>query len=266
MKAIFIKTILFIVLGTTLNVYAKEQVVLVHGAHFSGKAWEPLIASLRDTTNIVAVNLPNTQTALNGKDVTLTDYAQSLCSALRSSAGNIHLVVHSQGGAVAHQSLAICPQTLIKSITYVSAVAPLNGQKAFDLLSDSDYKNYMSAVELDENSHRMVIANKSAFIENFAQDATEKQQLFILDNVLPEPAYIGDEVIKVDPAQLAKIDKYYIFANLDRIISLKSQLNITQQIDLKRVYSLDTGHSPMATQPKRLADILAEILSQQREH
>lgn len=266
MKAIFIITVLFIGLSFNLNAFAKEQVVLVHGAHFSGKAWQPLITEISDTANTVAINLPNTQTALNGKDVTLTDYAKSLCHSLKSASGNIHLVVHSQGGAVAHQSLAICPQNIIKSITYVSAVAPLNGQKAFDLLSDSDYENYMAAAKFDENSHRMVIANQSAFIENFAQDATEKQRLFVVENALPEPAYIGDEVIKVEPAQLAKIDKYYIFANLDRIISLKSQLNITQQIDLKRVYSLDTGHSPMATQPKRLADILAEILRQQREH
>jgi hypothetical protein len=55
------------------------------------------------------------------------------------------------------------------------------------------------------------------------------------------------------------IEKYYVFAKNDQIISHATQQKIAKSIDLKGTYTLNSGHLPMLTQSKKLADILLKI-------
>ena len=259
MKKIAPRFFVFMVLLMAGSAFA-DNIVLVHGAHFSGHSWSRLVPMINPNINTVVVNLPGRDQEKNAKAITLSDYAASLCQDLRQLSGDIHIVAHSQGGAVAHRALSLCPRAPVRSIIYLTAVAPTAGQMAFELLSQQDADNYSASITLDKHTHRMTITDKDAFIRYFAQDASAQDKPIVASIALSEPAYIGDEAMVLEPTQLARVNKYYIFANQDKIISLASQLNIARHIELQAVYALDTGHSPMLTQPNALADILNRII------
>lgn len=263
MKTITVKT-----LGVTLAMVsgvasAADNLVLVHGAHFAADSWRVMTPHLSPNTKVLAVNLPGRDNETNAEHLTLTDYAKALCLSLSKLSGDVHIAAHSQGGAVVHRALGLCPEVNIASITYITSVAPLQGETAFELLNKQDYTNYEKSITFNESSHRMEIQDKGIFADYFAQDATPAARQILTSAALSEPAHIGDEVMALPKEKLASVNKYYVFANQDKIISLDSQLKIAEQIDLQSVYSLDTGHSPMLTQPKQLAEILNQIVAQQ---
>ena len=253
---------LFIVgnVSTISNVSAGEHLLLVHGAHFAADSWSQLTPHISASTTVHAINLPARDDSINAEKIGLSDYAQSLCQDLSHIKGDIHIAAHSQGGAVAHRALSLCPDIAVNTIIYVTSVAPINGQTAFELLNKTDFDNYMASMTFDETNHRMMITDKTAFAQHFAQDANAKQSKILVETALSEPAHIGDEIMVLQPERLASVKQYYVFANHDKIISLASQMKVAAQIDLEGVYALDAGHSPMLTKPKALARILNHII------
>ncbi|MGH1438726.1 MAG: alpha/beta hydrolase [Cellvibrionaceae bacterium] len=242
------------------NASNTNNLVLVHGAHFTEDSWLQVKAHIKPTAKVVTVNLPGRDGVSNAKDITLTKYAESLCQSLSKLNGDIHIAAHSQGGAVANRALGLCSEVNVQSITYITSVAPLQGQTAFELLNKKDEENYMASMRFDESTHRMHIKDQVLFSDYFAQDANAQQKEVLISTALAEPAHIGDEVMMLKPELFAKIKKYYVFANQDKIITLESQIKIAGQLDLQAVYALDTGHSPMLTQAKPLAQILNRVI------
>ncbi len=263
MNITMIKTLGLATFLAASSANASTHLVLVHGAHFAADSWSQVKAYIKPITKVVAINLPGRDGVSNAKDITLTDYAEALCQSLSTLHGDIHIAAHSQGGAVANRALHLCPEVKVKSITYVTSVAPTQGQTAFELLNQQDSDNYMASMKFDEATHRMKIKDKDMFASYFAQDANAEQKQTLANIALAEPTHIGDEIIALKPELLAKVAKYYVFANQDKIISLKSQVKIAEQIDLQGVYALDSGHSPMLTQAKPLAQIFNQVIKQQ---
>ncbi|BCL70098.1 hypothetical protein TUMSATVNIG1_20570 [Vibrio nigripulchritudo] len=239
---------------------ATENLVFVHGAHFDARSWRPVSSYLSSDVNVLAVNLPGRNTSEDASKIGLSNSAKSLCENIRSLEGNIHFAAHSQGGAVVHSAIGICPSQSIKSITYITSVAPLVGESAFASLNADDEKHYFKGVSYNENNHRMEIRDWTHFNATFAQDASSSQTKQLRKLAIDEPAHIGEEAVKYGKAELDRISKHYVFANQDKIISLESQLKIANSLNVHSVYSLQTGHLPMLTNAKELAMILDGIV------
>jgi len=71
-----------------------------------------------------------------------------------------------------------------------------------------------------------------------------------------ESAPVGGSKVTLNEKRFQEIDKYYVFAKNDRIISLASQQSIAQSINLKSSFQLNSGHLPMLTHSQALADVL----------
>ncbi len=243
---------------------AQDNLVLVHGAHFGAGSWETVTASLPKNIQTLAVDLPGRSESENAEHITLTSSAEALCFELQNLRGNIHLAGHSQGGAVINQAVGLCPSTDIKSITYITAVAPQIGESAFSSLNKNDEENYFKGVSYNEATHRMVISDNANFAKTFAQDATYQQSALLATLSKSEPAHIAEDNISFKQSDMDKIEKHYVFANQDAIISLASQLKIAKNAGIDSVYALNTGHLPMLTDSEGLSDILNTVVSQQR--
>lgn len=248
-------------LGASAAVQADDTktMVLVHGAHFTAAAWQPLQQLMGSAVNTVAVDLPGRNDNITPARVSLELSAGMLCKSLGAIAGQKTLVAHSQGGAIVNAALELCPAEAIEKIVYVTAVAPLQGAGVFSLLSKADEASYFQGVSFNEQAQRLDIANPERFADSFAQDATPQQRNWLNALAVMEPAMVGGSVISLDPARFAKIDKYYVFADHDRIISLESQRRIADSLDLAASYHINSGHLPMLTQSRALADVLLTI-------
>jgi pimeloyl-ACP methyl ester carboxylesterase len=88
---------------------AGPLVVLVHSSMAGARQWSALIRDLEDRLLVRAVNLfgyGNTPTWSKATPPSLDDYAELVAQAVPCSAGDISLVGHSFGGAVAMQAAA----------------------------------------------------------------------------------------------------------------------------------------------------------------
>ncbi|MBB1487360.1 alpha/beta fold hydrolase [Oceanospirillum sediminis] len=252
-------TLSFAMTGTSIAAQPAPEVIFVHGAHFTAQSWAALQNRLDGQISSHAVELPGRNDQLKPSAVSLDISAASLCQFMAKISGDKMLVAHSQGGAIVNASLGLCPGETITDIVYITAVAPLNKTKVFSLLSEKDDEYYYSGVKYNESSDLLEISDQDNFVATFAQDATASQKKALLEVAVNEPGSVGASKVKLNEDRFNQIDKYYVYAKEDKIISFESQKKIAATLDLKNSYEIDSGHLPMLTRVNQLADILLNI-------
>lgn len=250
----------------SVNIYAstntlKPTLILVHGALLTSSAWMSVQSYLQTHGyNVVTVDLPGrADDDIPASDVSIYSSAEKLCQVAELQQGQVVLVGHSQGGAVITQATHRCGSK-IKALVYVAAVIPLNGEKAFDMLNDEDGRNFDKCATLDKNTGLYKINYDGPLKEMFMDDATTEQARRAINNMTAEPVRIGDEVLKYNEKIFSMIPKFYIETTDDKIISFATQKNIQSKVQLKKIYTMKTGHSPFVSQPKKLGGYLTEIV------
>lgn len=236
------------------------SLLLVHGAHFTAESWRAVETSLDNKVKTMTVNLPGRHGKFIAKHITLELSAAALCTELSKIDGDKIVAAHSQGGAVVNAALALCPDNDLKKIIYITSVSPFNGETAFELLSKQDDKHYFSGINYNKAAGSLEISNLDNFTQAFAPNATSLEKDWLKQHAVNEPSRLGSDSMKLDKEQFSKLKKYYIFAKNDKVISLKSQQKIAARMDITNSFTLDSGHLPMLTHSKELANILSEIV------
>ncbi len=243
-----------------------QTLVLVHGAHLTGDSWSEVVKALRASGHeVVAVNLPGRGSSTGFDEVTLGSSARSLCTVAARHGPKLSFVAHSQGGAVVNHLLGLCPEIIVEKIIYLAAVAPLHGEKPFDMLSKADEENYYRGVVYDEASGLMKIQDAEGFLASFAPQSHSEHSVLgkvILEAAVDEPAVIAEGVVSLDAVRFREIEKYYIYTRGDQIVSLASQQRIASKFKLVDSRTMDSGHLPMFTQPAVLSKTILGFLSQ----
>jgi len=211
-----------------------NSIVFIHGAHFSSDSWQLVQTEL--TNNEItsyAVNLPGRNDLILPNKISLELSAASLCSFLGTIPNKKMIVAHSQGGAIINASLSFCPEETIEKIVYLTAVAPLNNEGVFTKLNKTDELSYFSGVQYNQQKQLMEISDFEKFSNSFAQDATPKEKNWLLTHSKSEPAPIGEGKMTLSQQPFDSLEKYYIFAKNDQIISLESQKKDSEGFKLK---------------------------------
>lgn len=234
--------------------------ILVHGALLSSSAWLPVQTNLQlKGNNVVTVDVPGRdEDGFAPSDVTLKSAASRVCQIASYQKGKVILVGHSQGGAVITQAVNECASH-IAALAYVAAVVPKSGEQVFQLLSDQDNANFDKIATLDANSGLYKINYQGPIKEMFMADASNEQATHAINNMVPEPAKIGGDVLSYNEDTFNKIPKYYIRTSQDQIISPETQAKYLARTKFKHVYTMNTGHSPFISAAPELANILNEI-------
>jgi hypothetical protein len=142
----------------------------------------------------------------------------------------------------------------------VTAVAPQEGEKAFDALTKVDGKNYFNGVVYDETSTLLNISNDDKFAETFAPKANKTQLRWLAKHAVSEPSVLAESKLSLDAERYDNLAKYYVFAKQDKIISLSTQEQIASKLSLTQSFEIDSGHLPMLTHADTLAEIIENIV------
>lgn len=235
------------------------NLILIHGANFKANSWHQVQNHLTQKVNTVAIDLPGRNDNILPEKATLALAAGVTCKAMASIPGDKILVAHSQGGAVANATLTTCPNESIIKIIYVTSVVPLHGTGVFSMLEKGDKESYFTGLKYDKEDQLIKVTDVDAMAKNFAHDATQQQLNWIRSQSVNEPTALGSSKVTLDNNRFHEVDKYYVFAKNDKIISHATQQKIANSIDLKNSYTLTSGHLPMLTQSESLAAILLKI-------
>lgn len=216
-------------------------IVLVHGAWADGSCWQNIILPLRNEgLHVTCAPIPLT---------TLTDDIATLQHVIDKTSGPVILVGHAYGGAV----IAGPKDERVKSLVYVAALAPAEGETVADVFYRA--KPHPEAPHLAPDAHGLIWMPPGGFASAVAHNASPDQTT-ILEAVQRPIALKCIQEKALVPAWKTK-PSWFLLAEEDRMISPKTQRFMAERMAAKvRTHGVD--HSPMYTAPDVVVSLILE--------
>jgi pimeloyl-ACP methyl ester carboxylesterase len=219
--------------------------VLVHGAWADGSSWAKVISSLSaHGVKSIAAPLPLTS---------LPDDVAALERALERIDGAVVLVGHAYAGAV----IAGARSEKVRSLVYVAALAPAEGETVADVFNRAE--PHPMAPKLAPDSHGFIWLPDSAFAAAFAQLATPEEHVLLA--AIQRPIALQCIGVKVERPLWLERPSWFLVAEADRMIAPDTQRFMAARMKaLIRQHPVD--HAPSVTAPDIVTDIILEAISE----
>ena len=228
--------------------------VLIHGAWHGGWCWQRVADRLRARGH--AVFTP-TLTGLGERahllhpDIDLSLHVADVLGTIRCERlSDIVLVGHSYGGCVISGVAEAAPNK-IRSIVFLDAFIPDNGESLFDIVQPA-VKEVIQGV-LDRGETIVPVRDAAAFKVN------EKDRAWVDSLATPQPIRTMTEKIKLMGARDRIAKKIYIRASGYPNVSFDKAYARVKADRGWRTYEVPCGHDVMIDEPDRLTDILVEV-------
>ena len=217
-----------------------NSIVLVHGAWADGSSWSKVIPLLEAKgLHVVAVQLPLTSLA---EDVATVNRALAL------EDSPVLLVAHSYGGVVITQA-GTNPKVV--GLVYVAAIAPQEGQSAFDLANAYPTP---ALQELRVDQFGFLKLTPEGIRQDFAQDLSDYEQTIL--SATQGPTAGGASLsAPVSAAAWRNKPSWFVIAAHDRVVSPTLQAVEAQQMNATSI-TLSASHVAMLSQPYVVASFI----------
>ena len=223
--------------------FEDTTVVLVHGAWADGSSWGSVISSLK-SHGIKAVAAPLPLTSL-ADDVAAVDRT------LARIDSPVVLVGHAYAGAVIGETHS----EKIKSLVYVAALAPDEGETVADVFYRTEPHPKAPKLAPDENS--LIWRPDDAFANAFAQNAHPEMQGMLA--AIQRPIAIACITVPVGVPSWRSLPSWYLLAEDDHMIIAGTQRFMAERMKAHvRAHSVD--HTPSVTAPSLVVDIIEEAI------
>jgi pimeloyl-ACP methyl ester carboxylesterase len=223
------------------SVLKNATVVLVHGAWADGSCWHNVILPLRQQgLKVTCAPIPLTS---------LTDDIAALQRALERTTGPVVLTGHAYGGAV----IAAPYNDRVKSLVYVAALAPDEGETVADVFYRAD--PHPEAPRLAPDKHGFIWMPEEGFSHAVAHTLPQDQATIMA--AVQRPIALKCIQEKAPPPAWKKKPSWFLLAEEDRMISPETQRYMANRMGAN-VRSHQVDHSPMLTAPDLVVDIILE--------
>jgi pimeloyl-ACP methyl ester carboxylesterase len=217
------------------------SVILVHGAWADGSCWSNIILPLQHQgLNVIAAPIPLTS---------LTDDTAALGRVIERTVGPVILVGHAYAGAV----IAAVDDDRVKSLVYVAALAPDEGETVADVFYRA--APHPEAPKLAPDAHGLVWMPNEGFGHAVAHKASP-DQLAIMAAVQRPLAVQCIQEKSPAPAWKTKAS-WYLIAEEDRMILQETQRFMADRMGAT-IRSHKVDHAPMYTAPNLVVDVVLE--------
>jgi pimeloyl-ACP methyl ester carboxylesterase len=216
-------------------------VVLVHGAWADGSCWQNVILPLqRHGLKITCAPIPLTS---------LTDDIAALQRVLDRTSGSVVLAGHAYGGAV----IAAPYDDRVKSLVYVAALAPDEGETVADVFYRAD--PHPQAPHLAPDEHGFIWMPEEGFSHAVAHKAPQDQATIM--SAVQRPIAVKCIQEKVPKPAWKTKPSWYLLAEEDRMISPTTQHFMAERMNAT-VRSFAVDHTPLLTAPDKVVDVILE--------
>ena len=215
--------------------------LLVYGAWADGTSWHKVIDAL-EAIGVKAIAAPIPLTSVS-------DDVRALDRCLTRIAGPVVLAAHAYAGVV----IASTTNQRVKGLVFVAALAPDEGETIGEVFGRG--KPHPQAPQLAPDGDGFIWMPESAFAAAFAQNASpEESALFAAVQRPINGACLQEKC----PKPLWKtLPAWYLLAEQDRMINPETQDFMAQRMTAK-LRRLDVDHTPIATAPNRVVELLLE--------
>ena len=226
-----------------MNSSQSKTAILVHGAWADGSCWSNVIVPLRKIgLGVIAAPIPLTS---------LSDDAAALRRVIEKVDGPVTLVGHAYAGAV----IAAADHARVKSLVYIAALAPDEGQTVADVF----YRTapHPEAPQLQPDAHGFIWMPEHGFARAVAHKASS-DQLAIMAAV-QRPISVNCIQEKAPMPAWRAIPSWFLVADEDRMIAPENQRAMAKQMTAT-VRSHAVDHTPMYTAPNLVVNIISEAV------
>jgi pimeloyl-ACP methyl ester carboxylesterase len=216
-------------------------VVLVHGAWADGSCWQKVILPLRsEGLKVVCAPIPLTS---------LADDIAALQRVLQRTTVPTVLVGHAYAGAV----IAGPKDDRVKSLVYIAALAPAEGETVADVFYRA--KAHPQAPNLQPDAHGLIWMPEGGFAQAVAHKVSSDEAVILEAVQRPIAVKCIQEKASL-PAWKTK-PSWFLVAEEDRMIAPQTQHYMAERMSAKvRTHPVD--HSPMYTAPHVVVDVILE--------
>jgi pimeloyl-ACP methyl ester carboxylesterase len=216
-------------------------IVLVHGAWADGSCWTNIILPLRqEGLEVTCAPIPLTS---------LADDIAALERVIGRTRGPVLLAGHAYAGAV----IAGAKDDRVKSLVYVAALAPDEGETVADVFYRA--KPHPEAPHLEPDAHGLIWMPEGGFAHAVAHRASPDRAMILETVQRPIALKCIQEKAGV-PAWRTK-PTWFLLAEEDRMIAPENQRYMAERMGAKiRAHQVD--HSPMHTEPNLVVGVILE--------
>ena len=215
--------------------------VLVHGAWADGSCWNNVILPLRNNgLQVTAAPIPLTS---------LTDDATALQRVIERTTGPVILIAHAYAGAV----IAAAHDDRVKSLVYIAALAPDEGETVADVFYRTD--PHPEAPHLAPDKHGFIWMPEEGFSRAVAHNASSDQ--IAIMTAVQRPINVQCIQEKAPAPAWKTTPTWYFVAEEDRMINPETQRFMAGRMGAN-VRSYNVDHTPMHTSPEMVVDLIME--------
>lgn len=231
--------------------------VLIHGAWHGAWCWERITPLLEEMGHQVhAVDLP-----AHGADQTPIDqvnvkvYTDKVCSVLDEMDEPVIMVGHSMGGIVISEAAEQRPEK-VKSLVYVSAFLLKNDQSIDDL----KHLDPEVAASSFVTSDGIAFSVKEDKIKPLFYSNTSNEDIERAVPLLQPENFLVVSSTKLNLSdRYNNIPRYFVECLLDAAIPHPFQRKMYTESPCKKVFTINTDHSPFYSAPEELTSILLSV-------
>lgn len=229
--------------------------VLVHGAFHGAWMWDKVVPLLQAKGHrVVTLDLPG-----HGEDrtlpaaVTLQAYVERVCEAIDKESDQVILVGHSMGGMVISQVAENRPEK-VKSLVYLAAMLPHNGESLFQLNQGDKYALPLP-VSISEDQTYLLL-DVSRIKDNFYGECSDEDVAFAQAKLCRQPLAPFITPVQLSEERYGSIPRKYISTSKDRALSIEFQRELQERTHCQEVVTIDSDHSPFFSHPDELVAAL----------
>jgi pimeloyl-ACP methyl ester carboxylesterase len=224
--------------------YENLTAVLVHAAWADASSWTKVTALLRERgLGVRAAQIPLTS---------LGEDAAAVKRLLRQVHGPVLLVGHSYAGAVVTAAGADNPQ--VKALVYIAAIVPDEGETVGALFQRAEPKPN-TRPQLAPDADGFLWLPSGAFANAVAPEASREESALMEINQHPIALKCLGE--PMTSAAWKQKPSWFLLAEKDRMISPDTQRLMAERIRAT-IHSLGVDHTPLASAPQSVAQIIFE--------
>jgi len=216
-------------------------VILVHGAWADGSCWQNVILPLRrEGLEILCAPIPLTSLA---EDIAFVQRA------IEKTSGPVLLAGHAYAGAV----IAGAKDLRVKSLVYVAALAPAEGETVADVFYRA--RPHPEAPHLEPDADGLIWMPEGYFARAVAHKASADQTTIL--EAVQRPIAMACIQEKAPAPTWETTPSWYLLAEEDRMIAPETQRFMAERMGAT-IRAHDVDHSPMHTEPGVLLGVILE--------
>ena len=233
--------------------------ILVHGSWHSAWNWHRVLPLLEQMGHkVIAIDLPGMgrdKTPI--ADITMQVTVDKICAVIDSVDEKVILVGHSKNGIMVSQA-AEYRHNKIEKLIYLAAYLIPDGktQREYSMQDTGGVlKPFVNYNEATKSTTLRQEIYKEGLYKDCDNSIIEMAKMILSD----EPFESGITPLQLTDENFGSLPRYYIECTEDKAVTAFIQQKMYTEMPCKKVYRMQTSHSPFFSQPKQLAEILTEI-------